>query len=312
LIDDLLDLTRVTRGKLVLHQEVTDLHELLEHTVHMCCGPEVVPKALVVTLLTRARHHHSNCDPARIQQVLWNLINNAIKFTPAKGSISIETWNPAPDRIEISVTDSGIGIDPEALPRLFDAFEQADVTITRRFGGLGLGLAISKAVSDLHGGGLRAASDGVGKGSTFVLDLATCSVRETADLIALPAVEALPATLRILLVEDHEATRNVLCRLLSRVGHRVQPAGTVGEAIQLAGESDFDLLISDLGLPDATGMDLMKVLRARHGLRGIALSGYGMDEDIKASLEAGFAIHLTKPVDWSRLESAVNTLVSAR
>jgi CheY-like chemotaxis protein len=311
LIDDLLDLTRVTQGKLLLHTEVTDLHELLEHTIHMCCAPEVIPKPLVIAYQMDAAKHHALCDPARIQQVFWNLLNNAIKFTPEHGCITIETRNREPNRIEISVADTGIGIEADVIPRLFDAFEQGGMTITRRFGGLGLGLAISKAIAEMHGGTLRVASEGRNRGSVFTLDLMTCAVRTTADLVALPTTPARARGLRILLAEDHEPTRNVLSRLFTRAGHEVRAAGTVGEALQFAESGSFDLLVSDLGLPDASGAELMRQLRARYGLRGIALSGYGMDEDVKASEDAGFALHLTKPVDWSRLEAAVNSLMTA-
>jgi len=310
LIDDLLDLTRVTRGKLVLHQEVADVHELLEHTIHMCCEPDVVPKTLVITYQAGARNHHVCCDPARVQQVFWNLINNAIKFTPENGSIAIETRNRAPDRIEVTVTDSGIGIDADVLPRLFDAFEQGGTAITRKFGGLGLGLAISKAITEMHGGVLSAASEGRDRGAAFTLDLATCVARATPDLVALPNSSGRARHLKILLAEDHEPTRNVLTRLLARAGHEVRAAATVAQALKFAEDGHFDLLVSDLGLPDSTGSELMRQLRATRGMRGIALSGYGMEEDIKASLEAGFAIHLTKPVDWNRLEAAVNRLMA--
>ena len=308
LIDDLLDLTRVTQGKLVLHSEVTDLHELLDHTIHMCCGPEVIPKPLAVVCNSQAGIHHAYCDPARIQQVLWNLINNAIKFTPEHGRITIETRNSAEDRIEVTVTDTGIGIEPDVLPRIFSAFEQGDTTITRRFGGLGLGLAISKTIAELHGGKLMVASEGRGKGATFTFEMVTCAKKPTADFVALPNVPTRIQSLRILLAEDHEPTRKVLSRLLTRGGHQVESAGTVAEAVELAGRGSFDLLVSDLGLPDATGRELMQQLRSLYGMRGIALSGYGMEEDIKASVDAGFAIHLTKPVDWHRLQAAVNTL----
>ncbi len=306
LIDDLLDLTRITRGKLVLHQETADLHEMIEHTLHTCCGPEVLPKPMEVTWHLRARKHCTFGDPARLQQVLWNLIKNALKFTPANGRIVVETRNPSADRIEVTVTDSGIGIPPEELPRLFEAFEQGNASITRRFGGLGLGLAISKAITDLHGGALRVRSEGRGRGSAFSLELNALESPRTAGLMAMPEPAGPARSLHILLVEDHEPTREVLARLLGRAGHRVQAAADVGGALGLAEMHTFDLLVSDLGLPDATGMDLMRDVKSRYGLRGIALSGYGMEEDIAAALAAGFAIHLTKPVDWNRLEAAIS------
>jgi signal transduction histidine kinase/ActR/RegA family two-component response regulator len=309
LIDDLLDLTRITRGKLILHQQVMNLHHLVRQTVEMCCGPEA-PKHLQIDVQLDATKPFVHCDPARIQQVLWNLINNAIKFTPAHGRISLRTFDGEDHTFHLSVTDSGIGISPEVLPRLFDAFEQADTSITRRFGGLGLGLAITKAIVDLHEGSLRVTSEGPGRGATFHLCMQKVAPpAQPMDPARTPELGALPPS-RILLVEDHEATRLILTRLLKRAGHEVQSAASVAAALELGSRYDFEILVSDVGLPDGTGMDLCRKLKLDHAFFGIALSGYGMDEDLKATASAGFHAHLVKPVDWPRLEAALREVQS--
>ncbi|MDQ3198253.1 MAG: response regulator, partial [Verrucomicrobiota bacterium] len=202
----------------------------------------------------------------------------------------------------------GIGIRAEALSQIFEAFEQGEITFQQRFGGLGLGLAISRAIVELHGGEIRAESDGVGQGATFTVTLATVDAPKFVD----PAQSTPPAlnrSLRLLVVEDHEATLAVLTRLLTRSGHHLTSATSVRDGLAAAKMEPFDAVISDLGLPDGTGFELMEKLRAAHGLRGIALSGYGMDEDLRRSQAAGFGAHLTKPIDFAQLERALEDLM---
>ncbi|HSF41620.1 MAG TPA: ATP-binding protein, partial [Thermoanaerobaculia bacterium] len=304
LIDDLLDLTRITRGKLALHREVTDVHLLLDHVVKICAD-DVAGKRLHVDLRLEARERYVWADEARLQQVFWNLLKNAVKFTPAGGGIEIRTVNEEPGSIRIDVIDRGIGIEPETLPRLFSAFEQGDATITRTFGGLGLGLAICKALVDRHGGTLSGVSAGRGKGATFTVVLETVSTPSRQERAVAIAPTAAPRPLRLLLVEDHEPTLEVMTALLEAAGHHVKAARDLASARRLAAEGDFDLLVSDLGLPDGSGLDLMRELRERYGLRGIAVSGYGMEEDLRRSREAGFAEHLIKPVDPAKLKAAI-------
>ena len=306
LIDDLLDLTRITRGKVELQLQSVDAHALLHDAVQTCCLSEINAKRLAVRIELEAMEHHVRADPARLQHVLWNLIKNAVKFTPKGGTIAIHTRN-IDDEVEIIVRDSGIGIAPELLPRIFDAFEQGGRDITRKFGGLGLGLAISKALVDLHRGTLTAHSEGPDKGSTFTLTLATVAQSESLDEAG--DHDGQPRGLVILLVEDHATTARVLARLLRESSHDVHIAGTMHEAIQSAGQKPFDLLISDLGLPDGSGLDLMRQLLAQKEIKGIALSGYGMDDDVQRSQDAGFGAHLTKPIDFRKLQAAINQVV---
>jgi PAS domain S-box-containing protein len=321
LIDDLLDLTRVARGKLELHREVVDLAEILDHALLTCCAEEVTSGRLAVTTQLAAGDHRLWADAPRLTQVFWNLLNNAIKFTPEGGRIAVlSSAEPGPEgrRLAVEVTDSGIGIEPEVLPRIFDGFEQGERAITRRFGGLGLGLAVSKAIVEMHGGELTAASAGRDRGATFTVRLpvgnlpASTAEREIAGAaLEPPPPPAEERTLHILLVEDHADTAMALAELLTTRGHRVSVAGSVGEGLAAAAASTgngngIDVVVSDLGLPDGNGLDLMRELSARYGLKGIALSGYGMEEDIQRSRAAGFDLHLTKPVKFQALVAAID------
>ncbi|MGI8436939.1 MAG: PAS domain-containing hybrid sensor histidine kinase/response regulator, partial [Chthoniobacterales bacterium] len=308
LIDDLLDLTRISKGKLQIQPTIADLHELLEQTAEIVSG-DVVAKQVPIHFAFAAARHHVMGDPARLQQVFWNVMKNALKFTPAGGSVTVRTRNDEEGRIVISVTDTGIGIRAEALSQIFEAFEQGEITFQQRFGGLGLGLAISRAIVELHGGEISAQSDGVGHGATFSVTLAAVDAPKNVDL-AQSTPPMLDRMLRLLVVDDHEATLAVLTRLLTRSGHHITPATSVGEGLAAAKGETFDAVISDLGLPDGTGFELMEKLRAAYGLRGIALSGYGMDDDLRRSQEAGFGAHLTKPIDFAQLERALEELMA--
>lgn len=304
LIDDLLDITRVISGKLELHPACVDLHAVLGHVVEMF-AQEVRSKGLALEVQLEARVHVVRADSARLHQVAWNLVRNALKFTP-QGSITIRTENPEPNRVRLTVRDTGVGIRAEALPRIFDAFEQGGREVTQRFGGLGLGLAISRAIVEMHGGSIRAASAGPGTGASFTVELAVLEA-------AANGVEAasLGGTLRcrVLLVEDHPDTRRMVVRLLESFGCQVDSAATAAEALALAGQQHYDLVVSDIGLPEVSGLDLMRQLKAAHGLRGVALSGYGMDEDLQRSRQAGFEAHLIKPVSLESLQETVFRLL---
>lgn len=309
LIDDLLDLTRISRGKIELHFEALDAHVALRRALEICQS-EIAAKRQELSLGLWAQQHVVWADPARMQQVFWNLIRNAVKFTPDGGRIALRTANDAQGRLEVQVSDTGIGIPPHLLSRIFDAFEQGERTKSRRFGGLGLGLAVSKALVDMHGAELTAESDGPDKGATFTLRIATVSAT-VPDPPPTPAERAprTQAGLRILLVEDHEDTLMMMARLLKLFGHTVETAGSVREAVDLGHAREFDLLISDIGLPDGSGLDIIRDLKPQRGLKGIALSGYGMEEDRRQSREAGFDAHLTKPIDVQTLERAIAQVV---
>ena len=316
LIDDLLDLTRIARGKLDLHPEVADVRAILEHTVAMCCEPEVRAGRLRLETDLAAGDHRVWGDPSRLTQVFWNLLNNAVKFTPAGGAIALRSRSAAGSLV-VEVADSGMGIDSEALPLIFGAFEQGPARGPRGAGGLGLGLAISKAIVEMHGGRLAAVSPGPGMGATFTLALPSSLPVDAGEIPAPrePEVQNLKSkiqNLRILLVEDHADNAEAMAELLGLLGHQVRVAGGVKDALAAAEEilqdGGLDLLISDLGLPDGSGLEIMRALVAS-GLPGIALSGYGMEDDVRRSLEAGFQRHLTKPVGLQALETAIRQVL---
>lgn len=307
LIDDLLDLTRIAKDKLQLRFGSIDANEIVANVVEICRA-EAQDRRLNLRVNLRAGAHHVLADSAKFQQIIWNLVKNAIKFTGENGDILISTTNPEPALLVITIKDTGIGIEPEIMNRIFDPFEQGERAFQRRYGGLGLGLAISKSLTQAHGGTLTAQSDGHDRGSTFTLTMKTVSPPARVVKFTAPPVETRP--LRILLVDDHIDTCTALERLLVRRGHLVAAAHNVRSAMEAAARSSFDLLISDIALPDGTGIELMSYLRAMSRIPGIAISGFGMNGDIEKSFEAGFAEHLVKPVKMENLEAAIDRVIS--
>ncbi|MEY2481545.1 MAG: hypothetical protein QOK24_73 [Verrucomicrobiota bacterium] len=317
LIDDLLDVTRISKGKLQLSLESASVHEIL-HRSYEICREDIAAKDLKIEFRLRAEHAFVEGDPARLQQVFWNLIKNSVKFTPAEGRIVIETLNPSPDKIEIRTTDTGIGIEPDQMDRIFNAFEQGQSSITRRFGGLGLGLAISKAMVSAHGGTIKAESRGKDRGATFIVTLSAIATPAAVPVDGgkkapkgeqaqeEPAKGPGP---RVLVVDDHLDTCTGMKMMLERRGYRVTVAHTADQAVAKTKRQEFDLVISDIGLPDRSGYELMQELSTTKGLRGIALSGFGMENDVSRARAAGFSEHLTKPINFDRLEESIQSLL---
>jgi PAS domain S-box-containing protein len=304
LIDDLLDVSRITHGKLTLRREPISLHTTVREALETL-SPELKAKDLSITVQLDAERDTVSGDPFRLRQVFLNLINNAIKFT-REGGIGVRSWN-RDNLVAVEVSDTGLGIAAGELDRLFRPFEQGRVPPTA--GGLGLGLAIAKAVIALHQGEITAASLGPGQGARFIVEMTT---EETASpAIRVPvASNGERARARILLVEDNVDTAEALAAALATQGFEVQRASSAAAA--LASSLDgIDLVISDISLPDAQGWDLMKKLRARTPIKAIALSGYGGEEDLAASREAGFALHLTKPIEISALSEAIRRVMKS-
>jgi CheY-like chemotaxis protein len=307
LIDDLLDLTQIARNRMELKLDSIDAHQAIGNVVEMC-RPEAEARTLHVRLDLRAGAHHVSADAAKFQQIIWNLLKNAVKFTAENGNITISSCNPSPQVLSIAVHDTGIGMEPEIMERIFNPFEQGDRSFQRRFGGLGLGLAISKSLAQAHGATLVATSEGRDRGSTFVLTIKTIPAPQLRPRE--PEKNSLEAHgLRILLVDDHQDTCAALERLLVRRGHLVATAHNMRSALERAVRSQFDLLISDVALPDGTGLDLMTQLQAISGIPGIAISGFGNNGDIEKSLQAGFSAHLVKPIKLEKLESAIERAI---
>lgn len=311
LIDDLLDVTAISHGKMKFHVQWCDAHFLIGLAMEIV-GEEARAKGVSIECTLAAKPCGVVADPARFQQVIWNLLRNAVKFTPRGGTISVRTSvrkTPAGAAwLRIEVADSGVGIDPARIEQIFLPFNQGGLTGEHHFGGLGLGLTIARAVVDGHGGRITAESAGRNRGTSFIIELpgAGGPGPMAREIVSPPRAGAL---VRVLVVEDHASTLQALCGLLERDGHHVVPAATITEALAAAGLEKFDLLISDLGLPDGTGIELRTKLRGAHGFKSIALSGYGMEEDLARSRAAGFDSHLVKPVSIVALRHAIALLM---
>ena len=311
LIDDLLDITRIVKGKAVLHFELTDIHTLVANVCDICRA-DLEAAGLELRRDLQAANTMVYGDTARLQQVLWNLLKNAIKFTPPGGKITIGTRD-LDGWVCVEVADTGRGIPPEVLPNIFKPFEQGDARTTAQFGGLGLGLTIAKRVMDVHAGQIHAESGGRGQGATLYIKLKTAAAGP--HHAAPPGVDKPAADPKqrwdanILLVDDDPDTVFSLKRLLERRGFRVLTASDCAGALEVAREEKIDAVISDVGLPDGSGAELMSQLRDRHGLKGIALSGYGMESDIERSIASGFAAHFTKPLNFPAMLRALDELL---
>jgi len=306
LIDDLLDLARIRNGKLRLELHPVDVHEALRQAMKTC-QPDLSARRIRVVEQLEAPDPHVRGDFARLQQVFWNLLTNAAKFSPEDSIIEVSTYVTEPGgRIIIQIADQGIGIVPDKLDRIFDAFEQASLHTQA---GLGLGLAICKALVEMHSGVIAAHSDGLNRGSKFTVRLPSAlpSDQPNGESKHQPTP---PEGLRLLVVEDHPDTLGTLTRLLTRRGYIVHTAASIAECLEVARGYEFDVLISDIGLPDGRGTELLDQFFTLHGWRppAIAMSGFGMDDDVERSQHAGFSEHLTKPVEFSALQEAISRL----
>jgi len=309
LIDDLLDLTRIATNKLQLRFEPLDAHRAIGDVLEMCAS-ELKDKQLHLSIDLRAKHYHVAADAPKFQQIIWNLVKNAIKFTGENGSIAVSSWNQTPHSLTIRVQDTGIGIEPEMMDRIFNRFEQGDRSFQRRFGGLGLGLTISQSLAQAHGGILTAESEGRGRGAGFSLTIKTTPVANVAGEAPAKTTDITRQPYRILLVDDHRDTSVALERLLTRRGYIVSAAQDVHSALEATKQREFDLLISDVGLPDGSGIELMTQLPTALRIGGIAIIVFGMNGDVEKSIQAGFLEHLVKPIDLERLEAAIERAMS--
>ncbi len=311
LIDDLLDISRIIHDKLPLTLQPLDLHALLRRALTAVEGERAQKNQTIVQQLAAPRSVVRG-DEARLHQVFGNLLRNAVKFTPAGGRIVLQTRADAtrPNTVLIEISDTGFGLTPEDLEKMFQPFAQGDHTRdgAGRFGGLGLGLTISRKITELHGGTIFAQSAGRNQGALFTVELPAEPVDATgrADPRAIETKpHATGGGLRVLLVEDHEPSRRALARFLASRGVECVEAASAAQALEKAAVHSFDLVISDLGLPDRSGYELMAALKATYGLSGIALSGFGMEEDIAHAKAVGFAAHLTKPVQAKAVDAAL-------
>jgi len=312
LIDDLLDVTRIARNRLVLAKERVSVHAIVRQVIEMLT-PQLRRHGVAVTMALDASTEWVVGDPVRLQQVFWNLLGNAIKFSPTNSRVTVTSAVGPPGFIQVSVSDNGVGMDRAALDSINER-ELGASTPIQSSTGLGLGLAICGGVIAGHGGSLRATSPGIGRGSTLIVQIPIAAHLEqwaepSRALSVGEANEQTPA--RILLVEDHQDSADTLSLLLTYHGYEVQVVHSVEEAIAAANYGLFDLLISDIRLPDGSGLDLLPRLQSNRPLQGIAISGFGSDDDLQRSRRAGFSAHVTKPVDFERLLDAIQKVSRA-
>ncbi len=317
LIGDLLDVSRIISGKLRLETRPSYPAESVEAALAAVL-PTAEAKGVHVERALDATAGPVLADSDRLQQIVANLLGNAVKFTPRGGWVKVRLAEKGGE-IRIEVSDSGEGIDPELLPHVFDSFWQADASTTRRQGGLGLGLAIVHQLVELHGGTVSAASPGKGQGAVFTVSLPLLRPRQATKelpIFTLPASGATPspplAGLRVLAVEDDESTLDALTELLSLRGADVTPASSVNEALEILQELDPDVLVSDIGMPERDGYELIREIRAlghdATDLPAVAVTAFASPEDRQRALAAGFQVHLAKPVDPKELTQVIAEL----
>ena len=312
LIEDILDVSRIVSGNLRLNPRPVQLQQVIEAAVDSM-RPAADTKQIRLQITLDPKAGPVSGDPDRLQQIVWNLLSNAVKFTPSGGNVNIRLTS-SNSHVNIVVSDDGNGIPSEFLPHVFDRFRQADGSKTRRHGGLGLGLAIVRNLVELHGGAVKAHSDGEGKGTTFTISLPCVGVSTH-----LPASQShLDVSrvskdgnselrgLRILAVEDDPDSREMLEMVLKSQGAEVVSASSVKAALRVLENNGWQpqILVSDLGMPDLDGYDLVRKVRSDPGLQhlpAIAITGYAGNEEGKRAVEAGFQKHLTKPVNWREL-----------
>jgi CheY-like chemotaxis protein len=316
LVDDLLDIARVTTGKISLHKTSLDMMDIVEHCVETT-RPRANARNLRVTVHASATHAIVNGDPIRLEQIVNNLLSNAIKYTPPDGSVDIFLEAEQGDAV-LRIRDSGKGIAPEMLTRIFDMFTQGDVTIDRSEGGMGIGLTLVKKLVELHAGSVRAYSHGKGSGSEFVVRL------PLADEAVLPKPAPAPAAAAprpqqqgaryIVIVEDNPDIRDLLRIKLRQLGHKVETADDGLKGVEKLLETPPDVALVDIGLPGLDGYEVARRVRAAIGQEVylIALTGYGQAEDKRKALEAGFDVHLTKPADFADLQNVLDRIPERR
>jgi signal transduction histidine kinase len=310
LVDDLLDISRVVSGKLRIEREPVNLSNVVESAAETVRA-DAAARAVELFVEMPARPVVVQGAPLRLQQIVWNLLANAVKFTPRGGRVVARVWAEGEEAL-VEVTDTGIGIESDFLPNVFERFRQADGSTTRQYGGLGLGLAIVRALAELHGGWVRAESEGLGLGSRFTLGLPHAS---TATELEEPKREEERETpnVPVLVVDDSEETVELLQMFFERRGYDVLSAGSAAEALRRARERRPGLIISDISMPGTDGYSLLAELRRMPGLErvpAIALTGHAMDEDRVRALAAGFSVHVPKPVDPDELLRVVRKLTA--
>jgi CheY-like chemotaxis protein len=307
LIEDLLQVSQIVSGKLQLEVEALDLATLLHASVETL-RPAATAKAITLECQVDSHVPAVLGDPTRVQQIIWNVLSNALKFTPRDGIIAATLKQDGP-AVEISITDSGAGIELAVLPHIFDWFRQGDGSVHRAVGGLGLGLAIVRRLMELHGGTVRGESAGFGRGSTFTLRFPALTANACRDHSG--RIKASLCGLRMLVVEDAPDSRDLMVALLSGSGAQVTAVSTAYEAIAEVTRRVPDLLIADIGLPDQDGYELIRHLKRVTGAKrfpAVALTAYAQPHHHDRALAAGFDLHISKPVHPAEFVTAIAAL----
>jgi signal transduction histidine kinase len=323
LVEDILDVSRIITGKLSLDVRPVDLGAIIGMVLESVSpAAEAKQIRLWSTLAPSARN--TMADPKRLQQIIWNLISNALRFTPQGGSVGVELSDCGANNVCIKITDTGAGIAPEFLPHLFERFSQADSSTTRQHGGLGLGLAIVRHLTELHGGTVKAESQGRGTGATFTVELPKLAFHGVKDTAAKPAADSVVAGdvsplsgCRVLLVEDEPDARELIATILTKAGAVVETAISVDQAIESIERTPPDVLLSDIGLAGDDGYALIRQVRAREidtrrRLPSAAVTAYARQEDRERALDAGFDGYVAKPVDPDVMIATIRSLWKAR
>jgi len=317
-INDLLDMSRIISGKLHLDVQPLFLHEVINNAIETV-RQSALSKNIRIQPMLDTRIGLVRGDPTRLQQILWNLLSNAIKFTPKAGRVQVilESVN---SHAEVSIEDTGVGIKAEFLPHVFERFRQADAATTRQFGGLGLGLSLVKSLVELHGGSVRVKSPGENQGSTFIVSLPVAHVRaeeqqrgvgsQSVEDLQLPQLQGV----RVLVVDDEPDGRELIARILEGRGAKPQVASSAEEALDLLAREQFDVLLSDIGMPGADGFELIRQARLLYAgrpspLPAIAITAYARTEDRQRSLLSGFHMHLSKPIEARELIASIAGLL---
>ncbi len=322
MIDDILDVSRIITGGIQLDRQPVDLRAVIAAAIDVVQPAADARQVELRTHLTAA-HPMTHGDPQRLQQVVWNLLSNAVKFSESGGVVDVSLEDAAPGATRIRVTDYGEGIDPGFLPFAFERFRQADGSISRQHGGLGLGLAIVRTLVELHGGSVRAESGGAGKGSTFTVELESMAdapapgvvdhARQPADADAQPRASASLTNYRVVIVDDDNDGRDALAAVLAGAGAMVQTASSVEEVLQLLQIFRPNVLLADIGMPGANGYDLIREVRRRDAQTGrymaaVAVTAYATPTDRERALAAGFDDHVSKPVSPAAIIQTIRSV----
>jgi CheY-like chemotaxis protein len=318
MISDLLDVSRIISGKMRLDVQLVDFAETIEAAL-ASVSAAAVAKDIQLAKVLDPRAGPISGDPARLQQIVWNLVSNAVKFTPKGGRVRISLQR-VNSHVELSVADNGLGMPAELVPHVFERFHQGDASTSRGHGGLGLGLAIVKQLVELHGGAIRAASEGMNKGATFTVTIPLASVHATQaidgagkDRASLLGDVVSLAGVRVLVVDDDEDARRLTSRVLMQAGADVDAVSNVEDALTSVGQRQPHVLVSDLGMPVRDGFELIREVRGLgysfQELPAVALTAFARTDDRRRALLAGFQVHLAKPVDPKELAVVVASLV---